>query len=147
MRIFKWLWPARGGGGGTSGRYGHRYFESTRKSPNIEKPFGPSAKSLSSDRRKHPNSIEIGQIAQKQSSAIALKLWPPTFGRFWSSRCSESILVKVKIALGATTKLCPPTLRYSGPSSKNRKSLWLPRKSAIQKSTKITNPFLPLEEK
>ena len=112
----------------------------------------------------HPTSKTLLAQSQNRSKAIAkrpsargkydqsLKINLPTslprlghrrFEDFWSSRCSESILAKVKIALGATKKLSPPTLRYSGPSSKNRKPLWPPRKSAIQKSNKITKSFAP----
>ena len=47
--------------GEKSRRYGHRYFEKTRKSHNIENPFGQIAKSLKSDRQKTPRSIKIGK--------------------------------------------------------------------------------------
>ena len=65
--------------GEKSRRYGHRYSEKTRKSSNIENPFGPSAKSQKSDHQKGPRSIKIGQNALKLSSASAPTLGPPTF--------------------------------------------------------------------
>ena len=76
--------------GEKSRRYGHRYSEKTRKSPSIENPFGPSAKSLKSDRQKTLRSIKWNLNDQETASDITPTLGPPTFWRFLERSSSQN---------------------------------------------------------
>ena len=86
---------------------------------NFENPVGPIAKSLSSDLRKHQNSMATGHIAQSYLPQALSSYGHRHLEGFCSSesssRSSENNLAKAKIALGATEsrwpyRCCPLTV-------------------------------------
>ena len=131
--------------GEKSRRYGHRCFETNRKSTNFENPVGPSANRSKTIPKKTSARLRPLKIDLWLLPTSLPRLGHRRFEDFWSAQLLEK-LGGQRENRSFLKKLCPPTLRYSGPTSKTENRFGGRGKVPSQNQLKSPTPF-SLEEK